>query len=279
MLGEYLKRMVRYVLKGQPEIIVRPSIFTIQSGKTLKNKVVLITGGNKGLGFSIAKKCISEEAHVILVGRDVNSLKSACDELGEQAKWLQYDISDSDHCRDLLESAEKISGKEITTLVNSAGVSFHEGSFKFVTQDGWDRQFQINLKGTYFLTKAFAEYCTEKRIQNAGVVILSSERGLYGDDIPYGLTKAALNSFIKGMARRVLMQDIRINGIAPGVTATEMTGVKKDDNLYREASCGKRVFLPEEVAEVGAFLISDASKCITGEIIACNQGNHLRSDW
>lgn len=279
MISEYIKRMIKYVIHGCPQIIIKSEIVTINASEAMKNKVIMITGGNRGLGKAIAKKCIAEGAKIIIVGRNVTSLKNVCTELGNSAQWIQYDVSDCNNFKNLIEKAEEKFNMKINVLINSAGISFHEGSFKNVTQEGWDEQFSVNLKGTYFLTKEFIEYCTEEKVPNASIIILSSERGLYGDDIPYGLTKAALNSFIKGMARRVITTGIRVNGIAPGVTATEMTGVKEDDNLYRDASCGKRVFLAEEVAEVAAFLIRDNSKCISGEIIACNQGNHLRSDW
>lgn len=276
---ERLKRILKYILYGVPEVIVRPEIVTMTYIDAMKDKVILVTGGNRGLGKAIAKKCVAEGAKVILVGRNEDSLRSLCSELGEVAAYIQYDISDCAHYENVLREAEKKFGCPVNVLVNSAGVSYHEGSYKNVTENGWDEQMTINLKGTYFLTKYFAEYCIQKGIKNASVVILSSERGLYGDDIPYGLTKAALNSYIKGMARRLITSDIRVNGIAPGVTATDMTGVSAEENLYRESSCGKRVFLAEEVAEVAAFLIRDTSKCVSGEIIACNQGNHLRSDF
>lgn len=276
---ERIKRIFKYILHGVPEIIVRPEIVTMTHIDAMKDKVILITGGNRGLGKAIAKKCVEEGAKVILVGRNEEALRNVSSELGEMTTYIQYDVSDCAHCKNILQEAEKKFGCPINVLVNSAGVSYHEGSYKNVTENGWDEQMSINLKGVYFLTKYFADNCIQKGIKNASIVILSSERGMYGDDIPYGLTKAALNSYIKGMARRLITSDIRVNGIAPGITATDMTGVSAEGNLYREASCGKRIFLAEEVAEVAAFLIRDTSKCVSGEIIACNQGNHLRSDF
>lgn len=276
---ERVKRIFKYILHGIPEIIVRPEIVTISHIDAMKDKVILITGGNRGLGKAIAKKCVEEGAKVILVGRNEESLRNVSLELGERAAYIQYDVSDCSHFENIFQEAEKKFGYPVSVLVNSAGVSYHEGSYKNVTENGWDEQMSINLKGVYFLTKTFAENCIQKGIKNASVVILSSERGMYGDDIPYGLTKAALNSYIKGMARRLITFGIRVNGVAPGITATDMTGINAEGNLYSEALCGKRIFLAEEVAEVVAFLIRDTSKCVSGEIIACNQGNHLRSDF
>ena len=99
---------------------------------------------------------------------------------------------------------------------------------------------------------------------------------MYGDDIPYGLTKAAINSLTKGLSCKFAKKGIRVNAIAPGVTVSDMTGYADNNNLYRPSTIGGRVFLAEEVAEITVFILSDASKCISGEIIPCNQGNHLR---
>ncbi|WP_207650997.1 SDR family oxidoreductase [Butyrivibrio sp. YAB3001] len=116
-------------------------------------------------------------------------------------------------------------------------------------------------------------------MKNAGnLLFISSERGKMGDDLPYGLTKAAINSLIKGLARRGIDYDIRVNGIVPGVTVSDMVGVGENDNLYRKKSIGKRIYLPEEIAELAVFLMSDISGCISGEVIACDQGNYHQLD-
>ena len=101
------------------------------------------------------------------------------------------------------------------------------------------------------------------------------------EDIPYGMTKAALNSMVGALSRRVYKEGIRVNAIAPGVTLSEMTASyakSEDGNLYRK-NAANRVFVPEEVAEVAAFILSDASVCISGEVIHTNAGNHYRVFW
>jgi NAD(P)-dependent dehydrogenase (short-subunit alcohol dehydrogenase family) len=117
-----------------------------------------------------------------------------------------------------------------------------------------------------------------KEQKKGNIVVITSERSKRSDDIPYGLTKTASNSFIEGFASKVIGEGIRINGVAPGVTASDMTGVSRDGNMYSEWQPANRFFLPEEVAEVVNFLLSDVSNCISGEIIACDQGRHI-SHW
>ena len=106
------------------------------------------------------------------------------------------------------------------------------------------------------------------------VLNIISERGLYCDDLPYELTKCALIDFTKGLSQKVIKNEIRVNAIAPGVTATKMTGYKEDENLYNEYTCG-RGFLYLEIAQIAVFSISDYFDCISGEVLSCNQGNHL----
>ena len=110
------------------------------------------------------------------------------------------------------------------------------------------------------------------------MVVITSERSRRSDDIPYGLTKAASNSFIECFASKVISEGIRVNGVAPGVTASDMTGVDRNGNMYANWQPSNRFFLPEEVAEVVNFLLSDVSNCVSGEIIACDQGRYI-SHW
>jgi NAD(P)-dependent dehydrogenase (short-subunit alcohol dehydrogenase family) len=147
-----------------------------------------------------------------------------------------------------------------------------------VTQEGFDRQFETNLKAPFFLSQCFIKYLMDASIKPANLLFISSEMGLYCSDVPYGLGKASLNSLVEGLARRYVNDGIRVNAIAPGVLSNEASDVTKDD-LYRKYSCGQRFIMPEEVAEVASFILSDASNCITGAVIPCNQGNHLRCDW
>lgn len=132
-----------------------------------------------------------------------------------------------------------------------------------------------------FLGKAFLEMKTKEEQPNAELLYITSETGDQVYDIPYGMTNAALNSMVGAFSRRVYQRGIRVNAIAPGVTLTEMTrdyAESSDGNLYRNCASG-RTFLPEEVAEVACFFLSDASKCISGEVIHCNAGNHLKAFW
>ena len=278
-LATYFKRMIRFVIKGVPQYHITVETKQSVPSHQLQGKNIIVTGGSRGLGYYIAKRCISEGANVLITGRDEKTLKKVVDELGERSSYIVFDAKNIDGIDEFLLNVEKIfNGEKISALVSNAGISLHEGDFHSVTKEGWDSQFDINLKGNYFLVKKYVEYLESKKDKSGNIVVITSERGFRADDIPYGLTKVASNSFIKCIASKVIGEGIRLNGVAPGVTTSDMTGVSREQNMYADWMPSNRFFLPEEVAEVVNFLLSDVSNCISGEIIACDQGRYI-SHW
>lgn len=270
-LQQILSRALKYIVRGVPKVNVSANISYLDSGSHLKNKRIIITGGSKGLGYAMAKKFISEGASVLISGRNEKTLEEAAKELGCHS--LKLDVTDISKHESFIKNAYEMLGG-IDCLVNNAGISLHEKSFLYVTEEQFDAQFNTNLKGMYFLTQAFLKYKTENK-EKGNILFVSSERGETVEVLPYGLTKAAITSFVKGLAARYIKHGIRINGIAPGVTASEMTGFDPNGNLYCDYNITKRVYLPEEVAEVASFLISDVSAPLNGQILVCNEGKTL----
>ena len=126
------------------------------------------------------------------------------------------------------------------------------------------------------------EFLKRKEKDNDGnLIIISSETADQCYDIPYGMTKAAINSMICAFSRREYQNGIRVNGIAPGVVETEMTKeyAMIINGDYSRSNAMGRILIPEEIAETAIFLMSDLSKCVSGEIIHCNGGNHLKAFW
>jgi len=274
MIKDYLRRAYRFIVRNEQTRVVKVEVVEKSSSDMLKNKIVLITGGGSGLGYYMAKKFVSEGAKVIITGRNEEKLKEAIKELGELATYYVLDVQDVAAGKDLI---NKLFDKyqRIDCLVNNAGISLHEGNFLNVTEEDFDAQFNTNLKGSYFLSQNYIKKFKEINQDTGQIIFITSERGDQCDDIPYGLTKVAMNSLIEGLSRRFYTEGIRVNGIAPGVTASDMTNIKKDGNLACGYNSSLRYFVPEEVAEAVAFLVCDNSKCISGEIIHCDAGNHL----
>jgi NAD(P)-dependent dehydrogenase (short-subunit alcohol dehydrogenase family) len=262
------------VIKGEPTVNVSAQLTQVLSENILKGKKIIITGGTRGLGYSMAKSFLSKGADVLITGRDDNVLKQTADELG--CKFQRLNLQEVDSFDSFLKVADKKLGG-INCLVNNAGISMHEPSFFDVTIDSFNDQINTNLRGPFFLTQVFIKYLLTKENHNGKVLFMSSETGLMPDERPYGLTKAAINSLVGGLAYRFASSGIRINGIAPGVVATDMTGIHTSDNLYLANKVTHRAFLPDEIAEVSCYFLSDSSDIINGQVIVCNEGNSINA--
>ena len=147
-------RRVAIKIISQPKANVYVSINQVSSGKLLSNRTIVITGGSKGIGYSIAKRVISEGAKVIITGRNEEYLKNVITELGTNADYIVYDNNNIDNIETIVTACKKRFGS-IHSLVLNAGVSLHEGNFLNVTKEGFDLQFNTNLKANYFLAQRF----------------------------------------------------------------------------------------------------------------------------
>lgn len=274
-ITNYFKRGFRYIFFDYKQPIVKAEIVQKKPNEMFKGKKYIITGGGSGLGFDIAKKLSREGALVILLGRNEEKLINACGNI-KNSKYYVCDISDVDSSKKVFDDIFN-EEKNIDGLVNNAGISLHEWDFLKVDKDGFDKQFYINLKGSYFLTQYYIDYQLKNNLPG-NVIFISSEAGTMCDDLPYGLSKASINSLVQALSYNYYKNNIRVNAIAPGVTTSDMTKIKKNDDLFLNSNSG-RYFVSEEVAEVVMFILSDYSKCISGEIIHTNAGNHIKKRY
>lgn len=270
----YLKRMIKYVLYDYKQPIVKAEIKEFGINKIHENKIYLITGGGSGLGYDIAKSLINSGAKVIITGRNEKKLMNAVNTLGENCEYLTIDITDIDKCNIALDNLYK-KYKKIDGLINNAGVSLHENNFEEVSVENYNIQFDTNLKGAYFLSQKYIELYHKHKQKKGNIIFISSERGSMCDDLPYGLTKVAINSLTQALSLRYNGDGIRVNAIAPGVTCSPLVKKEKNDDLYLNKTAG-RYLLPEEISNVVNFILSDFSSAISGEIINCDVANHLK---
>lgn len=274
MIISKLKHILSFLLSGKKRPVYAKITYIESSGK-LKGKKIVITGGGRGLGASMAEKFVNEGASVLIAGRNESVLKATADKIGCQ--YLTLDVSDVSAFDSFIEKSEEMLGG-ITSLVNNAGISLHEKTFFDVTPETFDAQFNTNVKGSFFLTQKVIRLWKEKELKG-DVLFISSETGDMMDFRPYGFTKVAVNSMVQGLAYLFAKDQIRINAVAPGVTMSDMTGQRTDGNLYHKKNILGRVYLPEEVAETACFLLSDAAGCISGQIITCNNAKSINARW
>lgn len=222
----------------------------------------------------MAKKFVAEGARVIITGRNEKQLIKASENIG--CDFIVLDVTKFNEIEPILKSIDQRIGG-FNVLVNNAGISLHEGTILNVCEKQYDRQFDTNLKAPYFITQKFLEIYLANKRTDGSILFISSERGTYVDDIPYGLTKTSINSLTQSLAKLLIHEKIRINAIAPGVTASDMTGREVGGNMYAPNYSTGRTYQPEEVAEVACFLISDAASCLSGQILNCNNGDSVNT--
>lgn len=270
---QILKRAAKYIIKGVPVENIYVKIDQIQHGGVLTGRNIMVTGGGHGIGKNIAEKCISEGAKVIIVGRNEDKLKETSNELGSSCSYLVFDLENVREIERFWELV-RTNNQKVDSIVCNAGISLHEGEILNVSIEQFEKQVKVNLESVYFLIKEFIKY---KGDNDINILCISSERGFQRDDLPYGLTKAAVNSLVGGITKRYYKKGVRINGIAPGITTSDLTKKAKDDILTLERVTPGRYILGEEIAEVACFLLSDASRCISGEVIPCDAGEYICS--
>jgi 3-oxoacyl-[acyl-carrier protein] reductase len=256
------------------------NIAQINYGGILEGKRVLITGGSAGIGLAIAKKCLSEGATVVITGRTEAKLKAAEAELNNpRLNPLVWDVSSISQREEKLAEALRLVGGRLDVLVNNAGILGGNRQFLDLTEEVWDQISSVNEKGLVFLTQCVVQKWIERR-QGGKIINMSSMRGNLGvQDGPYGMSKWGLNGLTHGLGLKLAPHGIIVNGIAPGITATDSIAIKNIDvkeNAYLNGVPISRIGLPEEIAELAVFLMSDAANYIVGQTIICDGGYTLK---
>jgi 3-oxoacyl-[acyl-carrier protein] reductase len=239
----------------------------------LSKKVILVTGASRGIGATIARQLAAAGAKVIVnyagskaaAEEVVNEIKSA----GGDAIALQADVSKSADVKQLFDSAIAQYGR-IDVLVNNAGIMLTK-IIRDTTDEEFDRQFNINVKGTFNTLREAAT-----RLADHGTVInfsTSVNRIMLPGYATYVATKAAVEQLTRVFAKEVGSRGINVNSVSPGPTNTELfTNGKSDELINRLASLSafNRIGEPDDIAKVVVFLASDDAKWISAQNIGVN---------
>ncbi len=236
----------------------------------LDGKVGLITGGASGIGAAIAKKFVTNGAKVIIVDVDEVSGKATAQELG--LHFYPLDIGDESAVN---ATVEKITNEfaRIDILVNNAGIT-NDKLLLRMTKEDWERVININLTGTFLVTRAVVKYMMKHRFGR--IINIASVIGLIGNagQANYAASKAGIIGFTKSCAKEFASRNITVNAIAPGFIETRMTEKLPEEvkQAYFKLIPLGRFGKPEDVANLALFLASDQADYITGQVIAIDGG-------
>lgn len=241
-----------------------------------EKQVILVTGGSRGIGKAIAIKYAKNGYNVVLNylsdSTDVKGLTKEFEENGAEVLCVKADVSKSDEVKELVEKAIQKFGR-IDVLVNNAGITKDTLLMRMKEED-FDKVIDINLKGTFLVTKEVIPYMMKKR--NGRIINLSSVVGVAGNagQSNYAASKAGIIGFTKSLAKEVASRNIRANCVAPGFIETDMTSVLSDEikaNISSQIPM-KRMGTVEDVANVVYFLGNEESSYITGQTIHIDGG-------
>jgi len=250
----------------------------IDDQRKLLGKNILITGGSSGIGFQIAKKCCACGASVIITGRNEDKLVQASKAIQGDIRYYVWDISDINDIRKNVTEINNIFQGELNCLVNNAGLQPHE-FFPEVTEKEWENIYNTNSKGLFFLTQEVSKiWMGNRKDEYRKIINIDSQGGFVGATYPYRMVKWDIRGLTQGLGLRLAREGILVNAIAPGVVKTEMQefALKQGNNTYCDQNPLHRVSLPEEVAELAAFMLSDACSFMVGQTIVIDGGYSIK---
>ncbi len=239
----------------------------------LKNKVAIVTGAASGIGKRTAERFLEEGARVVF--SDIKEELSFIKEKGEEAKYVQCDVSKSSEVDALVEKTLEYFGK-VDVIVNNAGLGGLGGVLEVTDQD-WDKVIAVNLSGTMYGMRAAARTMQDKGIQGS-IINISSILGKVGFNgaIAYCASKGGVVQLTHAGALDLANSKIRVNAIAPGFIKTNMTeGVLENEafnSLVVSSTPLGHVGDVDDIANAAVYLAADESKYVTGSVIYVDGG-------
>jgi NAD(P)-dependent dehydrogenase (short-subunit alcohol dehydrogenase family) len=243
-----------------------------------KIKLAIVTGGASGLGLATTKKFVENNIKTIIIGRNENNLAEVAGSLGELCSYKVFDLGNLKGIPQLIAEIIAEHG-QIDILVNNAGIN-QKKAFTEVTDEEFQQIIQTNLTSVFVLSREVAKVMLNEK--SGAIINISSMAAQYG--IPYVISYTAAKSAIEGMTKAMAVelspQGIRVNCVAPGFIATNMSAKALDSDPERKRKVLSRTPMaklgePEDVAEAILYLASDGAKYVTGVSIPVDGGNSI----
>ncbi|CAN5261976.1 SDR family NAD(P)-dependent oxidoreductase [soil metagenome] len=255
---------------------------------SLDGRTAVVTGAAGGLGREFAKTLAKAGAYVACIDRDGDGLDETVTDIGPVALGIVADVADEEMVSNAVGAISDWRTGPVDILVNNAGISTPPVRMGEVTLADWDRGMAINLRSVFLLTRAMLPLILQS--QRGSIINITSYLALKGvypgfpvTAMPYTASKAAIVGITHQLAAEYADMGLRVNAIAPGWHAGTQLGRERraaasfaDDKRFMEFLCNSpplgRVGQPEELSELLLFLASDASRYVTGQVIAHDGG-------
>ena len=245
---------------------------------TSEQKTAIVTGGASGLGYAVAEKFVQNNIRTIIIGRNKEKLESAKSTLGKLCSTISFDLTELDQIPELCKKIAAEWGK-IDILVNNAGINMKK-AFTEVTDEEFQKIILTNLTAVFSLSREVSKAMLER--QSGSIINISSMAAQYGIPkvIAYTAAKTAIEGMTKAMAVELSPKGIRVNCVAPGFIATDMSAKALNNDPERKNKVLSRTPMgklgdPADVAEAVFYFASDAAKYVTGTILPVDGGNSI----
>lgn len=242
----------------------------------LKNKCAIVTGGTRGIGKAIVLELATLGANVVIGYRssdkEAEELKSEVEKLGSKAILVKGNVSESTYAKKLISTCKENYGR-VDILINNAGIT-KDNLILRMSESEFDDVINVNLKGTFNCSKEASTVMLKQRYGK--IINMASVIGVIGNagQANYAASKAGIIALTKSMAKELGSRGILVNAIAPGFIETDMTAKLPEEikNSIKTNIALKKLGTPSDIAKLVAFLASDNSNYITGQVINIDGG-------
>ncbi len=250
----------------------------------VKDSVVLVSGGSRGIGLAIARAFSKQDAKVIVTGRNEETLREACEAERKSGYSLDFEVCDVGNVEEINKCIEQVVLRygRIDTLINCAGINKKDPA-EVVTVNTFDQIMEINLRGAFFMAQSVGKQMIAQKCGNIVNIDSLTSYAPPNYIVPYSMSKSGMSSMTRGLAHEWGQHGIRVNGLAPGFILTDLNrDLWANDNMQawnQAVTPLGRLGTPDDLVATAIFLASSGASFLTGQTIRVDGGISAGIAW